>query len=176
MYRKKDINIGKSKFSPSSKFEEDREYREFKELYSKVKKRYGLTAVEIITELEKEEILIPDCVFSQELSAFESIVKYLKENLGFTNKKIAELTSKSQKSIWQSYNSAKKKSPALFEITDSEHHIPVSALKPPFTILESIVRFLKEEQNLRFHQIAAVLKRDDRTVWTVYRRTMKRNE
>ena len=43
-------------------------------------------------------------------------------------------------------------------------------------VLESIVLFLKEEQNLSFHEIAALLNRDDRTIWTVYHRVTKKRE
>ena len=172
MYRKKTKEIGKSRVSASSDFEKDIEYRELERLYALLKREYGAT--EIIAELEKKEILIPSCIFIKELSTFGSIVKYLKENLGLANKEIAVLTSKSQKSIWQAYNSAKKRFPFVFEIVPSDYDIPVSALQPPFTILESVVRFLKEELKLRFYEIAAVLKRDDRTIWTVYQRTRKK--
>lgn len=39
-------------------------------------------------------------------------------------------------------------------------------LKP----LEAIVEFLREHQGLTIHQIAKLLNRDDRTIWTVYHR------
>ncbi|HLD04640.1 MAG TPA: hypothetical protein VJG90_02875 [Candidatus Nanoarchaeia archaeon] len=43
-------------------------------------------------------------------------------------------------------------------------------------VLESIVLFLKEEQELSFHEIAILLNRDDRTIWTVYNRVKKKRE
>ena len=74
-----------------------------KELYQKVKNQYGLSSAELLTHLEGE-IFIPSCIFNTKLSALESIVKYLRENLGMPNREIALLISKSQKSVWQSYN------------------------------------------------------------------------
>ena len=174
MYRKKVKKIGKKRVFASSNFDNDREYRELKKLYARIKERYRISAAEIISRLERKEILIPSCIFNKKLSVFESIVKYLKENLGLANKEIATLTSKSQKSIWQAYNSVKKKFPPIFKIVVSDYYIPVSVLQQHFTIFESIVKFLKEDLMLSFHKIAIVLKRDDRTIWTVYNRVKKK--
>lgn len=40
--------------------------------------------------------------------------------------------------------------------------------------LESITEFLKEKAGLSFHEIALLLNRDDRTVWTCYNRASKK--
>jgi|SRR3989338_1923388 len=175
MYRKNSEKRGKYTFFSSSGFDKDPDYQALKALYAKIKDKYKAPAAEIISKLEKKEILVPSCIFNEKLSIFESIVKYLKEKLSLPNKEIAVLTSKSQKSIWQSYNSAKKKFPSAFEIIPSDYYIPVSVLQKPFTILESVVKYLKDELMLSFHEIAVVLKRDDRTVWTVYQRAKKKN-
>lgn len=53
--------------------------------------------------------------------------------------------------------------------------IPNSVLQDrALSVLESIVEYLKEEKNMRFHEIALALKRDDRTIWTVYSRAKKK--
>lgn len=174
MYRKNLEKRGKNSVYVSSNFDKDSDYQTLKALYTKIKDKYKIPAAEIISKLEKKEILVPSCIFNEKLSVFEAIVKYLKENLKLPNKEIALLTSKSQKSIWQSYNSSKKKLPSAFEIIPSDYYIPVSILQKPFTILESVVKYLKDELMLAFHEIAVVLKRDDRTVWTVYQRAKKR--
>ncbi|MEK6963880.1 MAG: hypothetical protein AABX70_05615 [Nanoarchaeota archaeon] len=43
-------------------------------------------------------------------------------------------------------------------------------------VLEAIVVFLKEEKQLSFHEIASLLNRDDRTIWTVYNRVQKKRK
>ena len=174
MYRKKAKKIERNRVSPSSNFDKDSDYRTLRKLYTRIKKKYRVSAAEIISKLEKKEILIPSCIFNKRLSVFETIVKYLKENLALANKEIAVLISKSQKSIWQSYNSSKKKFPSVFKITVSDYYIPISILQKPFTILESVVLFLKDDLLLSFHKIATILKRDDRTIWTVYNRAKKK--
>jgi len=40
--------------------------------------------------------------------------------------------------------------------------------------MESAVSYLKEESNLRYAEIARQLNRDDRTVWTVYKRAQSK--
>ena len=37
-------------------------------------------------------------------------------------------------------------------------------------VLECMVEYMKDSQGLTFHEIAVLLNRDDRTIWTVYRR------
>jgi len=174
MHRKNTEKTEKNIVLTSSNFDQDPEYKELKKLYTSIKRKYKLTATDVISRLEEKEVLIPSCVFNEKLSVFESMVKYLKENLSLANREIAVLTFKSQKSIWQSYNSTKKKFPSLFEIKPSVCHIPVSILKEPFTILEAVVKYLKEDLKLSFHKIAVVLRRDDRTIWTVYDRVKRK--
>jgi len=45
-------------------------------------------------------------------------------------------------------------------------------LKP----LEAIVEFLKEKKKLSYHEIALLLNRNDRTIWTVYDRSKKKRK
>ncbi|MFC1754021.1 hypothetical protein ACFL96_11635 [Thermoproteota archaeon] len=42
------------------------------------------------------------------------------------------------------------------------------------SVLEAIVEYMKDNLDLTFHDIAKLLNRDDRTVWTVYSRAKKK--
>lgn len=44
------------------------------------------------------------------------------------------------------------------------------------SVLEAIVEYLKENQGLSFHQIAVLLNRNDRTIWTVYSRVKRKRK
>lgn len=123
----------------------------------------------------KRDILIPILVFNKDLSSLETISKYMKENLGFNYKRIALLANRSEKTIWQAYSSSRKKFPGKFKTGKSRYHFPISILRTRYySILESIVVFLKENNNLTYHDISVLLKRDDRTIWTVYKRAEKK--
>jgi|WetSurMetagenome_2_1015567.scaffolds.fasta_scaffold1382126_2 hypothetical protein len=38
------------------------------------------------------------------------------------------------------------------------------------SVLEVMVEYLRDNKKMKFHEIAQIINRDDRTVWTVYRR------
>lgn len=53
--------------------------------------------------------------------------------------------------------------------------IPVSILKDrSLSALEAISEYLKETLNMNYHEIAVLMNRDDRTIWTVYDRAKKK--
>lgn len=41
-------------------------------------------------------------------------------------------------------------------------------------VLEVVVKYLKENHDLSYHEIAVLLKRDDRTIWTTYNKAIKK--
>ena len=66
---------------------------------------------------------------------------------------------------------AREKEAAL----DTSASIPTAifrdrTLKP----LEAVVEYLREHDKLTLHQIARLLNRDDRTIWTVYNRAKRK--
>jgi hypothetical protein len=44
------------------------------------------------------------------------------------------------------------------------------------SVLEAIVEYLKDKKNLRYSEIAQLLNRDDRTIWTSYKRAKQKRE
>lgn len=55
-----------------------------------------------------------------------------------------------------------------------EVKIPVSVFTNKLTILEAIVKYLKEEKNLSLRNIADLLKRDERNIWHTYDKAKKK--
>jgi DNA-directed RNA polymerase specialized sigma24 family protein len=56
-----------------------------------------------------------------------------------------------------------------------EYMIPVSIFsKEKLSPFETIVMYLKEKQGLNYHEIGALLNRDERNIWTVYNRAKKK--
>jgi len=55
--------------------------------------------------------------------------------------------------------------------------LPVSIFdNEDLSCLETIVKYLKEEFNLKFHEIALLLNRNDRTIWTTYNIACKKRK
>ena len=104
-----------------------------------------------------------------------SIVKYLKEEKKLSLRKIAQVTGRDERNIWNIYNISKKRYPERFSFKKVKFWIPVSIFsQPKLSALESIAAYLKEELSLTYHKIAILIKRDDRTIWTVYNRAKKK--
>jgi len=59
-------------------------------------------------------------------------------------------------------------------IIKEEIKVPISIFKNILGPLEALVKYLKEYQNLRFHDIAKRLNRDDRTIWITYRNSLSK--
>ena len=56
----------------------------------------------------------------------------------------------------------------IMEKETSETTIPLSIFSKDLGILETVVKFLKDEGKLSFSEIAAYIKRDYKTIWTSY--------
>jgi hypothetical protein len=146
-------------------------------------KKQGFSSEEIIKLVNKllkvevkEEVKVPISVFkNDQLSALETIVKYLRENLLLSFKQIASLTNRNEVALAVSYRNARKKLSAKFPEEISPYFIPVSILQDRnLSVLENIVSYLKDTFDLAYHKIALLLNRNDRTIWTVYQRAKKK--
>ena len=150
----------------------DNDFLALKEVYTRLKFKYN--NLEILSALEKEEIFIPLSIFNNKLSSLEVISKYLFENQNLSLIEISKLLNRSNRNIWNAYNRSKKKFPDKLAPKESIL-MPISGLRNlNFTLLENIVLFLKENIKLSYHEIAVLLQRDDRTIWTVYQRAKKK--
>lgn len=140
---------------------------------NELKQKYELSSADII-KLTKQGIMLPLCIFTKKLSGLETIVKYLKENQNMRLKHIADLTNRDQRTIWGAYDRSKKKHKERFLIRSCKH-IPVSIFRNRnLSVLEAITLYLKEEESLNLSEIARLLKRDPRTIWTVNARLKKK--
>jgi hypothetical protein len=158
----------KDAVSPGLADSED--FHEFRTLLKKLMRHTHLSAQDLLLKaLEVDEI--PASVFASDLSPLETVVKYLRENLNLSTNSVAERINRSEKTVWQAYHSSQKKKSDKFEIKGISLSIPVSRFSiRKLSILESVVSFLISEHNMKYSQVADLIKRDDRTIWTVHHR------
>jgi len=129
---------------------------------------------------EKEAtVTIPSSIFrDRNLAPLESITEYLKEEQGLSYHEIAVLVGRDDRTIWTCYNRAQKKrivNPKPLHEKAESLDIPINIFKNrTFAPLEAISLFLKETANLSFHEIAVLVGRDDRTIWTCNNRAKKK--
>lgn len=137
------------------------------------KENKSLELKEVLLALEKN-ISIPGSIFLKQLGCLECICKFLKEHHKLSNIEIAKLTNRSSKSIWQAISQARRKYPKNLIVKKDSIMIPIKILEnKKLSILENIVYYLKNK-NLSYHEIAELLARDDRTIWTVYQKAIKK--
>jgi len=159
------------------------EFYNLKTELERLRRKYKLEDKDILEELYQTE-LIPINIFSTKTSPLESIVRYLKENLNYRLVEIAQKLNRSQKTIWQAYNSVRKSETrtrktttkkSILLITEKIEYIPLDIFKKDkLSILESLVLFLKQHRNKRFKDIARALNRNERTVWTTHHRAQQK--
>ena len=140
-----------------------------------IKKDFEQSSLKFLEAIKKDKISIPDSVFSKKLTAFETLVKYLKENIGLSFSEIAKLTKRDARNMWHTYDIAKKKLKERFIVKEYEFLIPISIFSNrKLSIQENLVFYFKEEFKLSYHKIATLIHRDDRTIWTVYQKARKK--
>ena len=147
-------------------------------LVAELKEEFKSNKSKIIDELKEISSLenIPITIFkNNELSSLEAIIKYLKENYNLRYSKIASLLNRDPRGIWISYNNAIKKKKEKFIVKDVKYIIPISIFKEnKYGALELISEYLHDNYNLNYHEIAILLNRDDRTIWTSYHNIKKK--
>ncbi|MBD3313406.1 hypothetical protein GF345_03105 [Candidatus Woesearchaeota archaeon] len=131
---------------------------------------------DLLAKVFAQKESVPLEVFNhKELGAFESLVKYLHENLYLDFSEISEITARSIKTVWASYKKASEKHSSQFAIHHETIRIPISIIQNrELGVQENIVVYLKDEAGMTYHDIADALERDDRTVWTAYNRAKKK--
>ena len=172
--RKNNVN------SSSPDIRDDNSLKILKLALEELKEKYNVSSDEILSLIEKkpvsQDILITVSILGTKgLSALEVICKYLKEELEFNYAKIALLLNRNNRTIWTTYNNAVKKKKEKLPVKESIFFVPVSVFKDrKFSVLEVIVSYLKDNFNLRYSEIAVLLRRDERNIWTVYNRSKKK--
>ncbi|MBD3163717.1 hypothetical protein GF323_00790 [Candidatus Woesearchaeota archaeon] len=148
----------------------DRRFLELKRILGELQREYSIPKEDILDACE--DVKIPVSLFASGLSSLEIISKYLIENKARSVTSAAELCGRSKQGIWQAYREANKKFSGKFRPAISKHDFPAAIIKDRrYSVLESIVKFLREHHSLAYTRIAGLLNRDQRTVWTAYNRT-----
>lgn len=138
-----------------------------------LKEKYNLDKnIEIVLSEKKEnKDFLPCSIFHNDLGVFESVVKFLHEDKKLDFKQISKITKRTHNNIAVTYLKSKKKYYPEFDI-DYSNKIPLTVFSEKYTCFESICLYLKKTFN--YHEIAQLLDRDDRTIWTTYQRAIKR--
>jgi len=156
-------------------------------LDDKIKDKYGIGFDELVKSAREErkperferEIKIPVNIFRENLSPAEALCKYLKENLGLKFSEIARLINRDERTVWINYKNSAKKMREKISIKEKEGEKRVEFVgleifsDRKLSILEALVSYLKEK-GFRNSEIAEMLGKDQRNVWTLLARAREK--
>ncbi len=133
------------------------------------KEAFIASILEAVTKTKKEGL--PISIFRSTLSGLEAVVVYLKDNKEVKLSEIARLLNRNKSTIYSTYRKAEKKQIRPLDDSDVSVIIPYNVFADrKFSLLESLVSYLKEQQGIPFIKIASLLNKSYSTVMTVYRR------
>jgi len=144
-------------------------------IFEKLREKYKISRKELKFLIKtKEELSIPVTIFSKELGALEALIKYMKENLVMSYHEIAKLLNRNDRTIWTAYHKALQKQIEPIKPQETEILLPISIFRNRnLTILESVIIYLKS-RGLKYNEIARLLNRDQRNIWIIYSRALKK--
>ncbi len=146
---------------------QEKALQQLKEAYALLRKEHQLSYEDILKQLQQVETTIPTTAFIRQLSSLETITKYLKENQHLELKEIARRLNRTYRTVWGAYHASERKHPAPLSPSPTPYHLPLSIFSERnLSVLETITHYLRTQHKLRYSQIAKILHRDPRTIWT----------
>jgi len=119
----------------------------------------------------QEDVLLPISIFNSSLGALEAITVYLREHKKYKHKDTGRLLNRNAVVVGHSYRSARKKTDDPLDVSDQRYLIPVSIFtNRKISIQTHLVRFLHDTYKIKLADIARLLSRDPRTIWSAYHR------
>lgn len=121
---------------------------------------------------------IPSKIFqNRSFSILETLAVYLKEDARLNYRQIGQLLNRNERTIWTCYNRAKQKNFSKAESHPESIDIPLKIFRNrDVSFSEALIKYLKEDLRFSYHQIGVLLNRDDRTIWTLYSRFLKKEK
>ena len=145
----------------------EKEVREIVTLLNRLPSEKISLLLTALQNLSEKPETIPVSVFSTELTAFESACVFLVDEKKLKYKDVAKITKSTPAIVGITYRRAKKKYSGSLPL-DSDIIVPFSIFSSHITVFEALVLHLRERHTIS--QIAALLNRAYRTIWTVHRR------
>jgi len=130
----------------------------------------------IIKDLARIQSVPSHIFLNRNHTILEAIIVFLRERKKLSYRQIAFLLNRDHRFVYNSYANAKDKELITkYTISPDFIQIPISIFSnKKIPALEAIASYLKDELSLNYHEIAVLLDRDDRTIWTVYQRAKRK--
>ncbi len=115
---------------------------------------------------------VPISIFHEErLAPLEALVKYLREECQLSYEDIAHVLRRNPGPIGVTYRTARRKMPGRLALSGMRMELAI--FSTGLSILESLATHL-HDSGMSLHEVAQVLSRNDRTIWTVVSRARRK--
>jgi len=123
----------------------------------------------------KEDVIqVPVSIFKIGLSPLQAVVKYLADK-GYSYSEISKRINRDPRTVWNTHRIASGRYSGIIVADETRYSIDLEMFKDrKLSFLEHLCDFLKGEYNLRYSQIANLIGKDARTIWTVCKRAEKK--
>ena len=121
---------------------------------------------------------VPSSIFqNRSYSVLETLAVYLKDEKGLRYAEIGRILARNERTLWTCYHRAKQKTWQKEEHHPESISIPLSIFRNrKVSFSESLIHYLRSQLGMRYHEIAVILNRDDRTIWTLSHRFEAKQE
>jgi len=156
---------------------DDRVLQVIRLLFEDLKSKYGLSEDQVVSSIkEKPSILVPTSIFTNKNARpLEILCKYLREEHNLNYNEISRLLNRDYRTVWTTYRNASKKLKAKLVAPPTKYVLPVNIFQDRrLSVLEAVVAHLKDQFALKLTEIASVLNRDQRNVWSIYHKAKKK--
>ncbi len=165
--------------------EEQERLNRLENLFSSLSSASDLGIRELFTFLHQREkyVSVPVGLFNTSLSPLEALVLYIYTKFLLSQQQISALLDRDPTTIWTTLHNAQQKiSPAQFKaqfgrLAENQLLVPLSVFADrSLSILEHLCIYLREEHEMSNREIARLIGKDDRTIWTVVSRAKKKRK
>jgi hypothetical protein len=142
--------------------------------------KYHLPYDEVLQLLNKtaieHSVSVPVPIFKEKaLTHLEALIKYLKDTEKLSYEQISKALHRDNSAVSAIHRKACKKKARPLVACDDDFCIPLSVFgNRQLSILENLTEYLKDTAKLRYHEIANLIDRDQRTIWTSYMRAKQK--
>ena len=136
--------------------------------------------VRIYQDIQRD-INVPLTIFAGKRNPAEALCLFLKEHKKLTNQKIAEVLSRDSRSIWGTYQRAKKRNKNNNNLQNHQvsekYSIPLQLFSNrSLSLLEHIILYLHQVHQLTNPQIAKLLERSPNSIAVLYKRAREKKK
>ena len=105
---------------------------------------------------------------------YKRVMKVAKSILRQGNVELLRDVEKIKDSLSRLEKKHRVSSQKMLNLVKGDLLVPITIFRPELSVLESVVKYLKENRGYNFHEIGSLLARNERNIWHAYTKANKK--